>query len=138
MAPTCLKELPERFSLCHVRLTSLSCMISLYLCYARSIFSLSCTISLLSSCTISPIRIRTRIFIVSVHYKFTNIFLLRCIVSAPPVAEELRPLPLICYVRSTFFLSCTNNRISVVYEQPYHVRSSFSLPLRSTWLTEGK
>ena len=191
MAPTYLKELQERFSLCHVRLTSCminlisvmhdqsslaghvqstfslsctinllssctinllssctikllsSCMIKLLsvmydqpslvlydqpslvmydqpslvmydqpaLCHVRSTFSRSCTVNLLSSCTISPIRIRTRRFIVSVQV-YKQLFL-RCIVSAQPVAAELchLPLPLVCHVRSTFFLSCTNNLI---------------------------
>ena len=141
--------------------------------HVQSAFSRSCTINLLSSCTINLLsvmydqpslchvrstfsrhvrsafsrHVRSALsesepeYLLS-QYKFTSKFCWRCIVSysAPPVGAELRPLslPLICHVRSTFFLSCTNNLISVMYEQPYHVRSSLSLPLRSTWLTEGK
>ena len=175
MAPTCLKELQERFfSLSCTSVINLFVMYDQpYLCHARSIFSRSCTISLLSVMYDQPSlvmydqpslchvrstfsrhvrsafsrHVRSALsesepeYLLS-QYKFTSKFCWRCIVSysAPPVAAELRPLPLplICHVRSTFFLSCTNNLISVMYEQPYHVRSSLSLPLRSTWLTEGK
>ena len=131
-----------------------SCTISLLSSCTINLLS-SCTISLLSSCRISTIRIRTRIFIVSVQVYKQIVFAVhsQCTTSSsrvvPPSSSPylsctinllsvMYDQPSFCHVRSTFFLSCMNNLISVMYEQLYHVRLSFSLPLRLTWLTEGE
>ena len=143
MAPTSLKELQERFSLCHVRLTS--CMINLIsvmhdqssLGHVQSTFSLSCTINLLSVVYDQPSLVMYDQASLG-HVRST--FSLSCTINLLSVMYNQ---PSLCHVRSTFSLSCTINLLSVMYDQPSlvmydqaslcHVRSTFSRHVRSTF-----